>query len=87
MDKLNFRKRDGMIVKDMGEETVLYDQEANQVHSLNATAALIYNLCDGYRGLGDIVGEMLSRFNIDEKTARRDVERILSELKEKGILR
>lgn len=87
MDKPNFNKRSGMIVKEMGEETVLYDQEANEVHSLNATAALIYNLCDGERGLVEIVEEILSRFDIDEKTARRDVERVLSELKEKGILK
>lgn len=87
MDKSNFRKREDLIVKEMGEEIVLYDQEANQVHSLNATASLIFNLCDGENSTEEIVEEMRSRFDIDEKTVLRDVERVLSELKKKGLLK
>lgn len=81
-----YAKREDVIVKEMGDETVLYDQTLNLVHSLNVTASIIWELCDGEKGLDEIIQGILEKFDVDEKTARKDTEKTLAEFKEKGFL-
>ena len=87
MIKKTFQGRDDLIVKKMDGETVLYDEPVNRVHSLNRTATLVWDLCDGKNEAWDMVKEVLARFDVDEATARCDVEKVLREFEEKGLLR
>jgi len=86
MERIQPRKRVDLIVKKMGEETILYDENANEVHSLNVTASLIWDLCDGQRDLTGIAGEVLSQFDIDESSALSDVKKTLRDFQKKGLL-
>lgn len=87
MTKKNFRGRDDLIVKEMDGETIVYDEQSNQVHSLNKTATLLWNLCDGENDIEGMVGEIRARFDVDEATARCDAEKILREFETMGLLR
>jgi len=87
MSKKTFLGRDDLIIKKMDGETVLYEESADRVHSLNTTATLVWDLCDGKNEMEGMVKEVLARFEVDEATARSDVENILREFKEKGLLR
>src|SRR5207244_10936692 len=40
--------------KEMGDETMVYDTDANKAHCLNQTAALVWKNCDGTRSASDI---------------------------------
>ncbi len=42
-------RRDGLLVRELGEETVVYDRDRHQAHCLNETAARVFRLCDGTR--------------------------------------
>src|SRR5439155_19478500 len=44
----------GLVVKGMGDETMVYDTDANKAHCLNQTAALVWKSCDGTRPTSDI---------------------------------
>jgi hypothetical protein len=44
----------GLVVKEMGDETMVYDTDANKAHCLNQTAALVWKNCDGMRSASDI---------------------------------
>jgi hypothetical protein len=46
----------GLVVKEMGDETMVYDTDANKAHCLNQTAALVWKYCDGNRSASDIAG-------------------------------
>ena len=42
-------RRDGLVVKTVGDEVLVYDLERARAHSLDALAAAIWRQCDGHR--------------------------------------
>lgn len=46
-------RRSGLIVKAVGGEILIYDQERNKAHCLNPTAAKIWKYCDGVTMMTD----------------------------------
>jgi len=73
--------------RDLGEEYLIYDREADKVHVLNATAREIYLLCDGERSADAIAEAMKIKFEIDAELAERDTLRTLEELESLGVIR
>jgi hypothetical protein len=52
-----------IVVKEVGEETLLYDTPANQLHSLNRVAAFVWQNCDGRRSpeqIAEMIQQQLS---------------------------
>jgi hypothetical protein len=47
-------RRDGLVVRDLSGETIVYDRERHQAHCLNRTAALVFRHADGTRSAHDI---------------------------------
>ena len=41
------RRKAGLIVEDIEDETIVYDPKVDRMHCLNPTAAFIFRLCDG----------------------------------------
>lgn len=41
------RRRDGLIVRELEDETLVYDLKRDEAHCLNRTAALVWKHCDG----------------------------------------
>jgi len=48
------KAKDNLTIQDLGDETLIYDPERDNVHVLNATAQAIWNLCDGSHTIKDI---------------------------------
>jgi len=40
-------RRDGLVVQDLADETLVYDLQRDRAHCLNRTAALVWRRCDG----------------------------------------
>ncbi len=72
--------------RDLGDEYLFYDGDSDSVHVLNGTAREIYLLCDGKHSVDQLVEAVLERYEIDEATAREDVEATLERLIELGML-
>ena len=72
--------------RDVGDEYLFYDGDSDSVHVLNGTAREIYLLCDGTRSVDKLVAAMLERYEIDETTAREDVDSTLRRLIDLGML-
>src|SRR5687768_7917379 len=45
---LPLARRDDLLVEELGDELIVFDQQRNEVHSLNKGAALVWRLCDGH---------------------------------------
>jgi hypothetical protein len=41
------KRRDGLVVKELGEEVLVYDLQAHKAHCLNPSAARVFKRCDG----------------------------------------
>lgn len=39
--------RDNLVIRELDDETLVYDTERDEAHCLNHTAALVWELCDG----------------------------------------
>ena len=48
-------RADGLDVNEVPDGYVIYQTDADRVHYLNKTAAIVFELCDGARGTDDIV--------------------------------
>jgi hypothetical protein len=80
------RPVEGITGSDLGDEYLLYNQQGDKIHVLNATARRIYLLCDGNRTQEEIAGELAQRYKVDEETARSDTDAFVNELLELKVL-
>src|SRR4051812_32599420 len=71
-------RTEDLIVEALGDELLVYDSERDRAHSLNGTAARVWELCDGERdpaALADAAG-----------VSEDDVWRALTQLDERRLL-
>jgi hypothetical protein len=47
-------RKEGLIVHPLSEEVLVYDLDRHKAHSLNKTAALVWNRCDGKTSVADL---------------------------------
>jgi hypothetical protein len=47
-------RKDGLVVRELAGELLVYDRERNKAHSLNETAALIWKHCDGHSTIAEL---------------------------------
>lgn len=48
----------GLIVKELPDETLVYDLERDLAHCLNSTAAFVWKNCDGQKTVSEIEGSL-----------------------------
>lgn len=83
--------RGSIIVKDMGEETVLYNPDTRKIHILNNTALFIWQLCDGRHSIEDISAAVVAKFcqkgnEKDEKRIEQDVRSIIDNFISQSVI-
>jgi Coenzyme PQQ synthesis protein D (PqqD) len=61
---LPMRREEGLIVQELAEETVVYDQKRHKAHCLNKTAALVWRHCDGKTSPAEIATRLHAELNI-----------------------
>jgi hypothetical protein len=67
-------------------ETVLYDPKANMMHSLNASAAVVWAACDGTVAAHEIVRAIETDYSGDRNEIERDVLAIIEQFRRQGLL-
>ena len=78
---------EGLSVRDLGDELMVYDRGSDQVHVLNGTARDLYLLADGSRTVAAIVASFLDRHEVASDEGERDALQALTRLLELGLLR
>jgi len=74
-------------IVDLENEMLVYDEQARQVHILNATARWIWLLCDGTHAPEEIAEEVARMYpGTPSETVRQDVEETLETLGAKRLL-
>jgi hypothetical protein len=77
--------KDGLIIKEVEGETLVYDLKSHKAHCLNRTAALVWKHCDGKR----TVQQLTSRLEADcgERVSAEVVWLALDQLERLGLLK
>ena len=78
-------RAEGLDVNEVPDGYVIYQTEADRVHYLNKTAAIIFELCDGARGPDDIVACVSKMFEV-EGTANGEIEACIQSLLKEGLI-
>ena len=71
-------REDGLLVQQLGEETLVYDRMRHQVHCLNPTVAAVWGQCDGRTSVAEIAERLRSelRAPADENLVWLALERL-----------
>lgn len=69
----------------LDEQCVVYDMKSHHVHYLNATAALILELCDSMNSVAEIVGLVQEAYSL-ERAPRSEVVQCLQDFEQKGLI-
>ncbi len=64
---------------------ILFHTERSELVTLNPTAALVWECCDGEHGFAALVAEVSDMFP-DAPSVEADVQAVLADLRERGML-
>lgn len=78
--------RTDLDIVELDDELVLYDPARDEVHYLNATAGLVFRLCDGSATVRELSTEIAEALGAPEKRVERQVRTLLKDLREVGLL-
>lgn len=73
------------LAREIDGNFTIYDNQRDSVVVLNDSASAIWRLCDGRAGRA-IVDELARRYVADREEIQRDVEAVLEQLSESGLL-
>ncbi len=77
---------DGLDVNEVADGLIVYDETTDRVHYLNATAAIVFTLCDGERDVDGIARAVAAAYGAGEPLLA-EVEDCLAQLTKEGLLR
>lgn len=77
---------DGLEINEVEDGLVLYQPSPEQVHYLNNTAAVVFELCSGERTVDEITSLVGSAFSLSEPPIT-EVASCVDDLRAKGVLR
>jgi len=70
---------------DFPNSLVVFSLKSYRSYILNNTASEVWNFCKGLRDSDEIVKFLSKRYNISISKARRDINRLIADLKKKGL--
>jgi hypothetical protein len=86
LDSETPRRAEGLEVHESRYGLIIYAVGVDQVHYLNPSAALIYELCDGSRTLAETAALVAAAFELPSPPLE-DVRSTVSDFVSKGLLR
>ena len=69
--------RDDVTLQRVGRESILHDARSGRAHVINASAARVWELCDG-RPMDKLLTEFARPYGLSPEAVRADVERVLA---------
>lgn len=80
-------QRAGVLTESVGVETLLSGPDGAAIHALNASASVIWRLCDGQHTPVDIAAHLSAQFTTTPETdVLADVRRTLAIFRANGLL-
>ncbi len=77
-------RKNGIIIQDYQEETLVYDLDTNKAFCLNATSAQVWKACDGNRTIPEITQHL--KRELDDSANEKLVEFALDQLAKEGLI-
>ena len=78
---------DDVLSRVLDDEAVLLDLASGTYFGLNEVGTEIWQLIAEGRTVAEVRAALLERFEVDEATVQADLERLVGELSERGLVR
>lgn len=79
-------RANGLSSRELGGELVILDFDNSHYLTVRGSGVVLFELLHEECSREHLVTELLARFDVDEHTARRDVDTFLAELSDAGLL-
>jgi coenzyme PQQ synthesis protein D (PqqD) len=86
MPALKPKVRSDLSIVEMEGEAVIYDELTGQIHYLNRTATIVFNLCDGRATIPEFSKDIAEAFTLDPPDVERQVRSLIRNFREAGFL-
>ena len=77
---------DDVVARAVGDEMVLLNLESGTYFTLNAVGALVWRGLENSESIANIVGCVISEYEVSPERATADVQHLISSLLESGLL-
>ncbi|MQP65969.1 PqqD family peptide modification chaperone [Niveispirillum sp. SYP-B3756] len=81
-----FRRADGLLTASIDEELLMMSVEQGRYFNLNAVGSRIWELLAEPMSVDGLTDALTAEYDVDPAEARREVERFLGALRERGLL-
>ena len=78
---------ENIIWRRIGDDLVIIKDDGLATHVLNKTAAHIWELCDGKRGIDEIAASLCECYDVSPEEALADTKETIENLTKAGILK
>jgi PqqD family protein of HPr-rel-A system len=78
--------RDDLTVVVLDGECVIYDDETGDLHHLNPTATIVFQICDGSGTVPELAGDIAEVFSVEGAQVQQQVEDLIRGFGEAGLL-
>ncbi len=80
-------KTEKIVIRDMGDETVLYNPHTKSIHVLNKTSSMVWGYCDGKHSLKMIENKILDTFNVaNVQDVQKDLRETIIQFSQLGLI-
>jgi PqqD family protein of HPr-rel-A system len=80
------RVRTDLTVVVLDGEAVIYDEESGDVHHLNPTATLVFQMLDGAVTVAELADDVAAVFELEPAEATAQVQALVDELADAGLI-
>ena len=80
------QRNDSIVERIITDEIILYNATNHNIHSLNKTAGILWNLCDGKASIDEMIKYLLETYNGDKKVIENDVLKTLEEMNNNNLI-
>lgn len=92
MADIRYEKDPSVVYREIAGEAILVPirrtvSDMQSVYTLDTVGADIWNLIDGKRTVGDILGVLLGEYDVEEGVLARDLEEFIGQLASVGAIR
>jgi len=79
-------RNSGLSSREVGGEVVVLDLENSRYLTVSGSGVLLFELLHEEHDRDELVAALVATFEVDEDTARRDVDSFISDLSDTGLL-
>lgn len=81
-----FKLQKGLIVQKLDDQVIIFDAEESVLYTLNETAGVIFDKIRKKWSKEKIVEYMIKHYEVKEERVRKDLDKLVNDLKKKKIL-